>query len=415
MKQDLLAPPKLSTRSYAKIVGAVSILMLLGGITLAVLDVFTIRELAGRAALVIALAVGAIWLYSRLMRLALRVRPERLPLIHAVIGVLMMVGALAQIVLIAPGASRFMPWWQIPVMFGFTLAQGGWGRRVGESLHCPNCEYECRFDDPADTPTRCSECGTPWLGRMKKGRRVRSPATIAAGIALALVGFIVLSPIVYMRTLGSHLPTPLLYSVLYLCPGGAYGGWTEMANRPLDPRWTAALAARVLDHRTDNQYDNAPSQWLEPMITAGKVPPDLADRFYREAFQAQLLVPKRVKAGEPFAARLRVTSACDGKSVLGLMFAGYSIGDEPARHGRADKTTWAFTLRPGVFQHYTDVLPQTLTAGHPGIVQVHALYWVVLQPSFRDELKWQADGTPAKPSAALWFERIELEQTVQVE
>jgi hypothetical protein len=42
------------------------------------------------------------------------------------------------------------------------------------------------------------------------------------------------------------------------------------------------------------------------------------------------------------------------------------------------------------------------------------VYWVVHQPTFND-LAWQADGTPARPSAALWFERVEVEKRVRVE
>jgi DNA-directed RNA polymerase subunit RPC12/RpoP len=418
MNQDLLAPPKLTARTFAKIVLGVFALSIIVGIGLAALGLLTIGELAVRTAIVGVLSAAAAWAYAGLMRAARRSGPERMPMIHAATGAAGMVafyGTLGVMLHGTPFGVGAQLLWMIPLMIGMGLAAGGWGRRVGESLHCPQCEYEFGTQDQADAPIRCPECGTGWLGRLKKGRRVRSPRLVAAGIALAFTGMIVLNPIFYMGRLAPHLPTPLLFASLYAAPKAAYTVWDEMATRPLDPSWTRTMAERVLRCRRKDQYDSSPSQWFENMIAGKKIPADLEDRFYREGFQAALVAPRRVKAGEAFIVQLRVHHAANGGGTMGLMFAGYAIGDEPASAGRQDKTVWAYQLRPGVLSRHRDVLPQTLKADHPGELRIRAVFWLVYQPSFADELAWQPDGMPLKPTRATWFERIETEAIVRVE
>src|SRR5436190_937521 len=120
-------------------------------------------------------------------------RPERLPLVHAAIPALIMVALLG-------GPSQMLGdsmlgqalaglWWQLPFMFGLTLAAAGIARRAGDSLHCPGCEYEFTFAE-AEAPVRCPECGTGWLGRLKKGRRVKSMRLAAAGVGVAAGGLL---------------------------------------------------------------------------------------------------------------------------------------------------------------------------------------------------------------------------------
>jgi DNA-directed RNA polymerase subunit RPC12/RpoP len=385
---------------------------------MAATGILTIVELAGRTVVLAILSAAAILLYARLMRVAQRIKPERMPMVHAVVGgsgMILVNGAFAVMLRGTPFGDGVQFASLIPLMIGMTLAVAGWSRRMGDSMHCPRCEYELGLTAEADAPIRCPECGTGWLGRLKKGRRVRSPRLIAAGIAIAVIGMIVLNPIFYMGTLAPHLPTPLLYASLYAAPKNAFKVWDELATRTLGPEWTRTMAERVLAQRGKNQYDNSPGRWFETMIASGKMPKALADRFYREGFQAELLVPKHVKAGESFTASLRVSRAAQGSSTIGLMFAGYAIDDNPARLGRRNKTQWAFELQPGVLSRHRDVLAQPLTADHPGEVRVRVVYWLVYQPSFRDELAWQADGSPAAPTAANWFQRIELEQPVRVE
>jgi hypothetical protein len=314
------------------------------------------------------------------------------------------------------GRSFAQLWWQPPAMFGLMLAGGGVARRAGDTLHCPRCEYEFRFPNPDDAPIRCPECGSAWLGLLRKGKRVRSPRLIAAGLATAALFFVVLQPVFYMRWLAPHLPTPLLFASLYASPKTWYSAWDELASRPLDAWSIRTMAERVLVVRRADQYDSAPAKWFEAMTTAGKIPPELLERYYREGVDAELVVPAHVKAGERFRAKLRVRTVAgtSGSQQIGLFFGGYRVNEGPARGKRAE-TLWAFSLRPDVFSTSKDSVPTELQAPASGSARVTVEYWVVYLPSFGETLSWRADGTPARPAQAAWFQRIELEKTVRVE
>ncbi|MBM4109009.1 MAG: hypothetical protein FJ255_09425 [Phycisphaerae bacterium] len=415
MHQDLLAPPKLTVRTYAKFVSGLSVLAVVMGVAMAAAGSLTLGELAGKAALIALLATAAVLAYAGLMRVARRARPERMPLIHAAVSATGMIAMFAVFGLLLRGTTAWsgQPFtWMIPVMVGVTLAMGGWGRRVGESMHCPKCEYEFWFDVGAAAPDRCPECGLAWLGKLRKGRRVRSPRLVAAGVALALGGTLVLNQGFYLGALAPHLPTPVLYASLYVSPQSTCSSWDELAKRALSPGWTRTMGERVLRARGNTPFDYGPSRWFEAMAAAGSIPPDLSGRFYREGIRAELRVPGRVKAGEAFTAQLRMTRAAWGSA---LMFAGYAVGDEEALLGRHPELVWAHELGPGGFLRHRDVLAHTLRADHRGATRVRAVYWVVYQPSFWDDSAWRPDGTPVAPSGATWFERVELEKTVRVE
>lgn len=418
MNQDLLAPPRLAVRTYAKMVAGVALLAIVVGVVLAVAGTITFAELVGRVALIAILSVLAIWAYHALTIAAKRAAPERMPLIHAAVVFVGFSAFYGSLALILRGTSfglgsQFM--FMVPMMVGMTLVSGGWGRRVGNSMHCPKCEYEFRFDDHPNAPKHCPECGSAWLGQLNKGRRVRSPRMIAAGIGVAFFGMVVLNPVFYLRSLAPHLPTPMLYAILYVAPKSAYTSWDELATRPLDSRWTRVMAERVLRHRASDQYDSGPSQWFESMAARGSITSDLVDRFHREGFRAELMVPARVKVGEAFTVKLRVHHVAATRSCTGLMFAGFAIGDEVPRRGRQTQPVWALELRPEAFWRHRDVLQQKFTSEHVGEIRVRVVYWVVNQPSFWNELTWQPDGTPVQPSKATWFERVEIEKTIHVE
>ena len=239
---------------------------------------------------------------------------------------------------------------------------------------------------------------------------------IAIGVAVAGTAVIVFNPIFYMGFLAPHLPTPLLFASFYAMPTNIYTAWDELATRPLSPAWTRVMGARVLRLRETDPFNSSPSRWFEAMMAAGRMPPDLEERFYREGFVARLRVPERVKVGEPFTAQLRVTHVANGSGVyFGVMFGGYAIGDDAPHAGRRYATLWDYEIRPDVFAAHRDVLEQALQADHPGAIRVRAVLWVVYQSSLREELQWQADGTPLRPGTAKWFERIELEGTVRAE
>ena len=367
------------------------------------------------------LGVAGVWVYGLLMRAADKVKPERMPVIRMGLSLVVGIGAYFTIAMMlgpVPGVGNALRnvGWMIPGMAGMSLAGAAAARRVGETLHCPRCEYEYKFDDDANAPIRCPECGSTWLGMLKKGRKVRSWRLAVAGGAFAIASLLVMNPIFYMSYLAPHLPTPVLGASLFLAPGNAYAVWGELEKRPLSGWWMSTLAERALVLRASNQYDNGPSAWMEAMNTAGKLPATATERYYREGLVAELVVPAKVKVGESFEARVRVKHVANGWGTQnGVMFGGYRVGDATQAVGRQNATTWAHELRPRVFANYTEMFAQTVTAKERGELRVKVEYWVVYLPSFMETLEWQADGTPEKPPTALWFERRELEGVVKVE
>jgi hypothetical protein len=412
MNQALLAPPKMPVRAYAKVNGGITIALITGGVVYSFFTERTLLSTALRALLVLLLTAASIRIYIALVQRAQQLTPARLPLILPFMSSLGFCTIMAAACLMFPSFVHIAPWWQLPLMFGLTLAGAGWGRRFGDSMHCPACEYEFNFDKD-DAPARCPECGTPWLGHLKRGRRIRSPRLMALGIALAFFGGLILNPIFYMPAIGPSLPTPLLYTSLYLSPANMYQCWDALGQRNLSPRWTSIMADRVLSYRNRAPWDTSPAQWLEARIAANQLSAAQTERYYKESFAATLAIPAHVKVNEPFTASLRVTRAAMGKSVLAIMFGGYRIDDGPAI-GRQNGSAWTHNLAPGVLATSRSALETTLTADHPGESQVRAVFWVVHQPSFSDQLSWQADGTPAPPTAS-WFERRELSATLRVD
>ncbi|MFN0011891.1 MAG: hypothetical protein ACKVS8_09640 [Phycisphaerales bacterium] len=229
-------------------------------------------------------------------------------------------------------------------------------------------------------------------------------------------GFLIGNPRLYMGWMAPHLPTPVLFAALYTMPQSVTSVWDTLGTRSLNPSSIRMMAERVLGSRQQNAFERGPSKWFEGVMTAGKMPADLVERFYVEGFVADLLVPERVRAGENFTAYLRVNSAAAGfNSSAGILVAGYSVGEPGERVGRNDKAQWVFRLGPQWGSEYRDVLPGVLTVDRPGVATVSVVYWLVYSDSFRDELVWQADGTPAPWKRALWMRRFELRETIHVE
>jgi len=419
MNENLLAPPRVSPRVFAGINGGIALLAVIILSVMTIVGARTPMELLRGSAVILILHTASTLAYFRFVRLASRTRAERLPLIHGCIFASSMTAYMGTIGLLFYGsviAGFREQGGMIAMMAGFFLAQCGWTRRVGDTKHCPQCEYEFGHADETDAPIRCPECGTGWLGRLKKGRRVRSRKLIVIGIVGGFLTMILLNPIFYFPALAPRLATPVLFVGLYAAPRSGFSAWGELITRPLDPHWAQIMAEKVLALRQERNWtDSGWSEWFEAMIATNQIPASLVDRYYRESFCADLVVPTHVKPGESFSAMLRVTRAAGGfRNQMGVMFSGYVINDAIPLAGRCTQTLWRHDLSPGVFTSKRDVLGASLIAPSEGTFQVRAVFWVVHQPSFMDELRWQEDGTPTTPKAALWFERRELVKTISV-
>ncbi|MBC7771535.1 MAG: hypothetical protein H7210_03465 [Pyrinomonadaceae bacterium] len=419
MNEKLLAPPTLKPRTYALICGGLAAAATLILLVTYLTDFRSASE-ATRDLLAILILYGVAALaYHRMIRLSATIRPERMPLIHWANSFFMMLAIFGTFGMLIYGSvlgGIREQSWMLAMMAGFSLVQFGWGRRVGESRHCPRCEYEFGFTDDADAPIRCPECGTGWLGRLKKGRHIRSRKLMIFGVVFACSALFVLNPVFYLPWLAPRIVTPILFAGLYVAPKGGYTAWGELINRPLDHDWTLVLARKVLSLRREKTWsDGGASEWFEAMMANNQIPADLTDRYYRESLEAHIHAPTRVKPGSSFTVSLRVTHARGGsRDQMGIMFAGYSIDAAPPTVGRSAATLWRHHFSPGVMARKKDVLQASLMAPDATEFQLRAVFWLVHQPSFMDELSWRDDGTPAQPKTALWFERRELVKTIHV-
>ncbi len=307
--------------------------------------------------------------------------------------------------------------WQFPMMIGFMVIGAGVMRRVGDSRHCPNCEYPYTFDSESSTDslTRCPECGTDWLGKLKTGRKKRSLKNVFIGIAIIFFAIVILNPIFYISWLARYLPTPLLYTSSYLTPSIAHNAWDELASRKLNPFWTSLMAKRVIGLR-EHKTTETSSRWFEAVASTGAIPQELVDRFHDRGFRADLVLPNRIKAGEPFTAALRVSHANFGSTETGgILFAGYYLDDNKTPLGRLDETQWTFKLNPDFLKPYRDCFEQPITITKKGDTTIRVVYWLIYQPQHSEQLKWLRDGTPAPIPGALWSRRYEFSKTIHVD
>ncbi len=374
--------------------------------------------------IVLLLIIG--WICWGVFRLLLRrvrsARPEKMPFMHFGIAAKFMLAVFVGMSLVASGALRsslLLNLWIVPFMGGLGLIQAAWARRVGDSLHCPACEYEFNFPDADNAPVRCPECGSGWLGLLCKGRKHRSRKWMAwgAGVCALSVGLMFLShPVFYLSSVSRHLPTPVLCSLLYASPSGSYVAWDELGTRTLSASWIRRMGEEVIEQRRSGRWTTPGSRWFEVASEAGQIPSQLADRYYREAFAAELHVPVRVRAGEMFDASLRVKHVMQGsKHNLCVYFGGYTIADE-APVGRIDQSIWAHEMSSvGIMKRHRDVAThRSLAPSTPGKASIRATYWVVHVPTFNDGLRWGADGVPIVPPDAVYVQRIDVERWIEV-
>ena len=407
---------KLPPQKFLKLAVLFSSVYIAGGILLGARGVLQWTEVAWRCVLIACLVGLVLWTYRRLGSVARNAKPENLPWLQAFASVLLLAVFFGGGIIMLSGTpfseTFSVIWFILPFSFGINLAGHSFTRRVGHSLHCPGCEYEFAFADDPHPPVRCPECGSGWLGLLRKGRKIRSVPLMALGAAIAIIGGLLLSPFLWLPSAAPYLPTPVLYAALYAAPRPAYSAWDELALRPLHQQAINTMVRRVLTDRATQTMPSPSTQWFATMMKAGKISPEVQERFFREGWLAELHAPALVKVGETFTVNLRVRHvANDMGDQPVIYFAGYAI-DDAELVGRQPQSLWAFKLRPQMFSIFQDVLPQELTLSKAGPARVRAVYWLLYQPSFWEYLAWQPDGTPTRPAAATWFKRIEQEITV---
>ncbi len=270
------------------------------------------------------IVVAALGLRSRLKQ---RSKPEQVVMVLGtsvgIFGTLIATGQELRSGLLSNPMALLVPVGMLLATSGFHLVHRGIkGRRLGDSLHCPKCDYELGVPE-SEAPIRCSECGYPWLGGWAKGRRVRAPHLAWIGASMLVPPLFVL--ITTFTSMGGAvvrmLPTG---AVIRLASLDAWGhnsmAWAEVGTRPLSPAQEIRLAERLLDVRLRTGYlYGPPSTWLDNAVlvggAGGPLPQGLRKRYFTELFEPRIDIPDRV----------------DRAAVAQIRFAGpYRAGGAPS-------------------------------------------------------------------------------------
>lgn len=283
------------------------------------------------------------------------------------------------------------------------LGCGLFGSRPGEPV-CPGCDYPLAG---LVLPGRCPECATV-INACDDGGAERVPER-RPGMAFLGVGLCVLGGLF----IGIMLMSPA--AVYRLLPGPVHRRLaaterTAFAALDLDSLSDAErvrLAERVLDarRRHDRWAMTDRSDWLSAEIAAGRMPPEVVERFVMEGFELRIL-----SRGDPRVA-VQLSLAGDPPLVdpnsltLLYFFSGFEIdGGEPvARDGRARDT---FNLSAGwaardahAERAGTNTGPGAGYAGltfvpGPGPVRVRARIVTALYAGPKNPtITWHADGS----------------------
>lgn len=131
----------------------------------------------------------------------------------------------------------------MPAIFGIAalliglalLKRGRWPRRIGQTAHCPKCDYILAGD-----LTRCPECGTPVNSRnVVRGERPRREGLAWAGALVALLGvaLLALRATDYSITIDWIRYKPLSWLIRGLgnaTPSVSTPAWNEIQRRLTD-------------------------------------------------------------------------------------------------------------------------------------------------------------------------------------
>lgn len=319
--------------------------------------------------------------------------------------------------------------WPFAFAGAFSLIVGGIaGKRVGDALCCPKCDYELGCA-PEDAPRLCPECGASWVRRWVKGRRERSPAEVWAGVAL-LVPVLVFA-LLRFTSLGAAglkaLPTRGLVAVVASDAWGNNGNaWTEFGRRALSANEHATMVSSLFDlRRAEGYLYGPPAAWLDAEFQAGTLSPEARERFFREMFEPELDAPARVRSGSSALVRLQGTDRTGGSA-----YWAYAWMDQINADGRPLATAgsnaptgrWVFSLY--LSDRYTPsggfpderLAPSVFDTSVQGTRTVRATLFVCVVPRGQQPSQPPiVNGVVTPPPGSVHFRRVELERSVVVD
>lgn len=281
---------------------------------------------------------------------------------------------------------------------GAALIGHGWPTRLGDALHCANCGHAVAAENSRLLPY-CGECGQPWrhFGGRVRGRISTNHPRLMVGVALLALAMAGMWARAFAtRQLLAQTPDWLLIrQVGVLSWGDLQEEWRELGRRALSPQADRQLLETLINRRArDGSLPSALAVYLQSRANSGTLPGDLASRWMAELFDAALVVPESVEAGERipidlvgrFAAGW--TGIADVPQVLlcGVTIDGREVGQSRWGHPAPTSTF----VRDGAF------FSHAVRTERPGKVLIEAHGWFFVgQPDQR--IKYDAGGAPTLP------------------
>jgi hypothetical protein len=333
-----------------------------------------------------------------------------------------------------PGALRhasavMIPFTAMVTTLGVQLAAYGYKkRRVGESLHCPRCDYEVGVPEH-DAPAICPECAHDWKGRWIRGAVQQSGLIGGLGIAIVVIGLLPLA--VQLKAVGKY-PTSLLpTSGLKIMAGeDAWGHnkltWTELLKRKLSQAESDALATKLLALRNSEGYlYGTPSTWMETAAATGTISPELVRRYYEEWFRPSVATADALKAGEPVQVRLAGQELRGGGTLwMYLWIHDVYVDGVPLKASQFTSfRKWGYIgqvnaeLDRGGARAPSSRSPEYAETEplSPGAHEIEIVFYRAAAPKGPAPANMAtADGTPIAPPKSVNFERISVRKTITV-
>jgi len=194
---------------------------------------------------------------------------------------------------------------------GLGILATGLALRTGDTLHCPECDYQ--LPPGSDAPSeRCPECGSPWTGVLTRGRRVRSPFMIVAGGILAALWLVPMFTSSLSPEAGFYRQMPTAVLLPWIERTASHDArlpllLTELTGRTLDGAELSRLSHGLLDRRQrEGRFPRpAVAAWFEGLIaTPGALPQDVVHRFFLEGLEPAAELPQTIARDESVTLRI---------------------------------------------------------------------------------------------------------------
>lgn len=204
------------------------------------------------------------------------------------------------------------------------------GRRVGNHLHCGNCEFDL-FGLPADA-SRCPECGKLIRYGRRRGRWELRKATVWTGVMLLGISVPTMVTIIFGENGGirwiEYKPVWLITREITHPRSGASPGdhLTELQRRirasELDAEQFARLVGNLLDYQADGDrpWSASVGELIESLRRIGKMNSADWQRYLSQGTVVGMRVRKISRLGDPIAIALSASPKRSGRSPFAASF-----------------------------------------------------------------------------------------------